>query len=91
MLRRKRVRRVVNHLLGFMTHCEHAMRAALNGDNAGLVKHNALTGYSNKRVRGAQVDCQIDRRSTAETAGKLAEEVHKRHRECPFPLRFLYV
>ena len=91
MLRRKCVGRVVDHLLGFMAHGEHAMRAALNGNDAGLVEHDALAGYSNKRVRRAQVDCQIDRGSTAETAGKLAEEVHKRHRECPFPLRFLYV
>ena len=90
MLCRKCIGSMVDHLLGFMTDGQNAMRTALDRHDARLVQHNTLPRYGNKRICGAKVNSEVARRGAPETPEQVADEIHERHRECPFPFRFLY-
>jgi len=53
MLGGKRIRRVVDHVLGFVPDSQNAVSALLDGDDGGLVDDDAFPGYGNERIRSA--------------------------------------
>ena len=59
-------RRAAQHLLGFFAHGLHFAGVLVDGDDGGLVHHDAFAFGVDQRVGGSQIDGEI--------AGKHAEE-----------------
>ena len=67
MLRRKRIGRMVDHVLGFVTNRQHAVGALFDSNHRRLVDNDTLTGDGDQRIRSSKVDSHV-RRHSAEYA-----------------------